>query len=269
MCKRSTDDPLVRMFLDRYKVNLLALPRERAFCGQVYVRDGRRVSSGAQIAGLVEPAVTLPPVFEGERLTALAGELSESVQLNAGLGLLQGFMTAIGAAAVVSSVSASFERSRTARLRFRFDDVTRDSMELNSLANALEGRRFRAQSLLVQPGADYFVTAAVVRSPCVGVVAEDDSSRRVEFGAEVLAVADATAGVTVESSATGELTFRGTTPLAIGLELYQLRYDEREGKLSMRAQDPRDPVKAGKEATPRAAFVAPGDEALLDLNADA
>lgn len=268
MCKRNSDDPLVRMFLDRYKLNLLALPRERAFCGEIYVRQRRRVSSGAALDGLVEPNVTLPPTFEGEQLSALEGELSNSVQFSAGISLLRGFLTAIGAGAILSKLSAHFERGRTAHLRFSFGEVTRDSMNPTGLATALQGRRLVAKNPLVQPNADYFVTAAVVRSPAIGVVAEDERKRRVELGAEALQVAGADTDVALESGANGELTFRGTTPLAIGLELYELRFDE-AGKLSMLAQDPRDPVHAGKEAVPDPAFLDPDGNVLLELADDA
>ena len=264
MCRRSSDDPLVRMFLDRYKINLLAVPRERAFCGQVYVRNGRGVSSGAGLDGLVEPAVSLPQAFEGEPLAALEGELSNGVEIGVGVGLLRGFLTAIGAGAVLSRLSTGFERSSTAQLRFNFRNVSLDSIDPSSLAGALAGRRLVADNPLVQPGNDYFVTAGVVRSTAIGVVAEDSRRRRVELGAELGQVLDADAGVTLESSGNGELTFTGSSPLAIGLELYKLHLDD-AGVLRMTPQDPRDPVQAGREPAPEPELVAPGDEALLEL----
>ena len=264
MCKRRSDDPLVRMFLDRYKINLLAVPRRRAFCGQVYVRNGRGVSSGAGLDGLVVPAVGLPPAVEDE-LAALEGELSNGVEIGAGVGLLRGFLTAIGAGAVLSRLSTGFERSSTAQLRFSFSGVTLDSIDPSSLAGALAGRRLVAANPLVQPGNEYFVTGGVVRSTAISVVAEDSRRRRVELGAELAQVLDADASVTLESGGNGELTFTGAAPLAIGLELYKLHFDD-SGALRMTPQDPRDPVQAGKGPTPEPELVAPDDEALLELD---
>ena len=264
MCKRNTDDPLVRMFLDRYRINLLAVPREGPPCGEIYVRQGRSVSDGAGLAGLLTPAVTLPAVVEGQELTKLDGKLSNGVKVGAGLGLLQGFLTAIGAAAVLSKLSTRFESSKTAELSFSFGGVTRDSMNVNSLAGALAGRRLVESNPLVQPGNEYYVAAGVVRSTAISVVAQDAAKRHVELGAEAAQVLNADVGVTLEEGGNGELTFRGSTPLAIGLQLYKLHFDE-SGALRMTAQDPRDPVHAGREPRPEPVLVAPDEETLLAL----
>jgi hypothetical protein len=267
MCKRTTTDPLVRQFLDRYKLNLLAVPRENARCGQIYLRSGTRVSSAVDVTELLDAPTSLPPQFDDERLGDLAGFLSDGVSLDVGLGLLQGFLTAIGAGAVVSEVSAGYRRADSASLRFRFTRPTRDSIEPGALGSALEGRRFRHTHPLVQPDNEYFITAAVARSRSISVVAEDRRSRTVELGAEVVAAVNAHAGVTLESAATGEVTFEGEVPLAFGLELYELRVDADGQKLSMLPQDSRDALKAGKPAPPPPpVFVAPDDEALLAVD---
>ncbi len=268
MCKRNTTDPLVRMFLDRYKVNLLAVPRQGADCGEVYIRNGRRVSSGVGVTDLLEPAVTLPAAYRGEPLANLSGSFSDAVGVKLGIGLLESFMAAIGVAAVLSKVSALFERTRTSGLRFSFADATRDSIDAASLGLALGGRRLRPDQPLVQPGNEYFVTAAVIRSPSVSVIAEDDRANRVEFGADAVTVLNATAGVNVESGASGQLTFRGDTPLAIGLELYELTVGG-AAVMGLAAQDPGRPVHAGKTPPPQPTFVAPDDDALLALAEDA
>jgi hypothetical protein len=253
------------MFLERYKLNLLAVPRERARCGDVYLRDGARVSSAVDITQLLDESVRLPPQFDGEPLADLAGSLSDGVSLKLGLGLLQGFLVAIGAAAVVSKVSAGYERGRSAKLRFRFAHVTRDSVDPASLSSVLEGRSFRSTQPLLQHASEYFIAAAVVRSPSISVIAEDSRARKVDLGAEVLAAVDGHAGVAFEAAGDGEVTFRGDTPLAIALELYELRYDEALGSFSMRPQAPDDHVRLGKDRTPIPVVVAPGDEALLVL----
>jgi hypothetical protein len=266
ICKRDTGDPLVRMFLDRYKINLLTVPRERVACGDVYIRNGRRVSSGVRVAELVEPAVTLPPVFEGEALADLAGTLSDGVSVDIGFGLLEGFLAAIGAGGVVSKVSAGVERSRTSTLRFRFTEATRDSIDGGALGTMLEGRRLRPTQPLVQEGNDYFVTTAVIRTPSLSLVGEDKKRQRTELGAEVMAIGEGHAGVTVERGDAGEVTFRGRKALAIGVELYELREGGEDGRVTMLPQDSGDPVKAFKERPPKPAFVAPDDEALLALD---
>jgi hypothetical protein len=269
MCKRSTADPLVRKFLDTYKINLLAVPREHARCGQVYLRRDNRVSSAVDITELLDTSVELPPQQDGETLADLSGSLSNRVSLKVGLGVLQGFLAAVGAGAVLSKVSAGYEGSRTTKLQFRFARATRDSIEPGSLASALEGSSFRTTHPLVHPDNQYFITAAVVRSPSISVVAENGRARKVDVGAEVLAAVNATGAVDVESAGSGEVTFNSTVPLAIGLELYELRLDHETGTLSMLPQDLRRALKLGKPVIPSAVFVAPEDEALLELDDDA
>lgn len=267
LCKRDTGDPLLRMFLDRYKINLLAVPREGVACGDVYVRHGRRVSSGIAIRELVEPPIALPPALEGEALADLAGVLSDGVSVDVGFGLLEGFLAAVGAGGLVTKVSAGVERSRTSVLRFRLTGATRDSVNAGALGTMLEGRRLRSTQPLVQAGNDYFVTAAVVRTASLSIAGEDEERQRTRLGAEVMAVGQGEAGVTVERGDAGEVTFRGSKRLAIGVELYELRDRGDDGRVTMLPQDPRDPVRAGRERLrPEAAFVAPDGDALLDLD---
>jgi hypothetical protein len=54
--------------------------------------------------------------------------------------------------------------------------------------------------------------------------------RAIDVEAEAMQLASVSAGVSVERSGQGELTFRGKQNLVFGVELYELLYDTRESR---------------------------------------
>lgn len=48
--KRNSGDPLLRMFLDKYHLNWLSVPREKAEVGDLYVYDSKRASAPGKIS---------------------------------------------------------------------------------------------------------------------------------------------------------------------------------------------------------------------------
>jgi hypothetical protein len=267
MCKRTSSDPLVRLVLDRYRVNLLSVPRRRAECGQVYIRNGRRVSTGVNVRWLVEPDVELPPVYADEPLADLAAARSDAVDAGIGLRLLETFLAALGAGAVATRVGAQYGNRGVARLRFRITGARMDSVDPGSLGLALHGRRLRSDQPLVRKGNEYFIATGVVRAPSISVVAEDERGRIIDVGAEVAPIVDGRAGVSSQVTGDGEVSYAGVEPLAVGLQLCELHLRDGE-RVAMHAQDPEDGVQLAKAIPPRPVFVAPGEDVLLDVAED-
>jgi hypothetical protein len=233
MCKRSDEDPLVRYFVDEYHLNLLTIPREGAAPGDLYVEDKHGVTAPGNVAGLLDPPPELSIRPQREAMAGLAGVLSRDVSYKVGVGLLENFMIALGAAGVVDKLKAGYERQRAARIRFRFERAERESMDIGLLARAIGRSRLDSTSPLVNAGNRYYLVAAVVRTASLAVVAEDDRSSRVDIGADVLTAVSADAGVTARRTTSGEVTYSGDRPLAIGVEVYDLSYDERARKLRL------------------------------------
>jgi hypothetical protein len=267
MCKRSTADPLVRLFLDRYHLNLLPVPRERAACGQLYVKRGRAVSAPGDVRELFEPAVELPPVLPDEVLADIAGTLSEKVTVKVGLSLLESFLVALGAAGVVDKVKAGYQRSSASGARFRFADATRDSMDPLSLGTAFLDRRFIRRHAFVAPENRYYIVGAVVRTPSISILVEDQTSNAVDLGAEAMAVLDAEASVSAERLETGEIRYAGGKRLAIGVELYELRFDEGEQRLEMLTPEDVVDLRRGRPVAPSPVFLGEDDDAMLEFSA--
>jgi hypothetical protein len=263
MCKRKDPaDPLVRRFLKTYNVNLLPLPRRRAFPGELYIQSDRKVkATSGSINEVVEPDVVLPRAFS-EPLPDLSGVASQAVEADLGLGLLANFLVAAGVPpGVVDEVRLGYRRSATARVAFEFSGVTRDSIDPFSIGTALIDHRLKRHPW-VQPDSRYYVAAGFVRAPSISIHAHDGRRHAVELGAGVLTALEGSVAVSTERAGEGVLSYRGDESLAIGVELYELRYDEQDG---FRMGGQRQPVglMRGRDIPPAADFPAEDDEALL------
>lgn len=270
MCKRrqSHRDPLVDLFLRKYKVNLLPLPIETAQCGQLYVQRPAATLGAVpgSIAELVTPAVTLPEPSIGEQLADVAGERSSGVPVKLGLKLLGNFLTALGVPPrLIDNVHAGYEHSVSHTLHFAFRDATRDAMDPFSIGTALIDHRFNAGHPWVGPGNRYFISAGVIRSGSISIDAEDERSDQVDLGLEALKLAGLDASISVQRHESGTMTYGGDKRLAIGVELYDLRFDDAAGKFTMGDGNVAVDLRRGVEVELVPAFPAGDDEALLEV----
>jgi hypothetical protein len=265
MSKRSKPDPLVRTFIDRYHLNLLPIPRARAACGELYVKRAKGIAAPGDARELLEPRVEFPPVFEGEELAELRGTASTSVDARVGLGLLENFLVALGAAGIVDKLKAGYEQKRVRSVQFRLEDATRDAMDPLSLGTALAGRRFRAGHPWVSPENEYYIVAAVVRTPSLSLAAQDDRSNIVDLDADVLKAVSAEGGIDLHHRREGEITYAGATALAIGVELYQIRHDAESDQLEMLPVGPID-LSRGREPPPPPSYLGEDDDIFIDLD---
>jgi hypothetical protein len=226
MCRRDSTDQLVRNFLDHYQVNLLAMPGRRVTCGSVYIKEGKRVTAPGSLADIVEPAIELGQPFHEPDLADLSGTWSGSVTLNAGIGLLRNFLTALGAAGLIDKLQASVQQANVHSIAFRFREVSRDSLVPTSLAAALIGHRLARANPWVRDGNHYFAVAAVLRSRSISIQGRDGNDTATGLGAGVATVADVDLKVRVERESESQVTYTGPDALAIGVELYEVCWDD-------------------------------------------
>jgi hypothetical protein len=245
VCKRSTTDPLFRMFLDRYGLNLLSIPREKAAVGDLYVFDGRRTSAPGNVSYFLDSPVELPSPTKGEHMADVAGEISDGVSLKAGLGFLEGFLAALGAAGVVGNVRAGYEGRKAESLRFHLDDATRDFVDTLQLGRALAGRRLAQDHPMWSESNQYFLVTAVARTRSITVIAKDDRSRAVDVDVDALKVATASTDVSVERSSDVGVTYRGARRLAFGVELLKLSFDPARQSIVLSIPEEGVPVRSG------------------------
>jgi hypothetical protein len=262
MCKRGDDDPLVQHFIDEYRLNLLAIPREGAEPGDLYVRDRHGIAAPGAIASFVTPPPRLPDARRGEVVAGLTGRISRRVSFKIGLGLLQNFLLALGAAGIVDKLRAGYEQGRTASVRFRFDGATRDAVDPGAIGRAVGACALDRSNAFVAEGNRYYLAAAVVRASSLSVIAEDGRERHVDLDADVLQAVSAQAGVEASRTAQGEVTYSGR-PLAIGVEVYEL--EERDGRLRLATVDEALRLRGRPQALTPALIGGLDGDALIDV----
>src|SRR5262245_24040834 len=174
MCNRKTTDPLVRMFLDKYGLNLLSIPRKEVECGDLYVAQGSRVSTPGSMSHLLEPKPTLPAVVSGEVLADLKGLISIGVPADVGLGLMEDLLTSFRASGIVQSLKAGYKSKRVSKIRFQFKTATRDHVDPLALGSAIKECQLDESHPFVVPGNTYFLVAGVVRTRSISVIAADE-----------------------------------------------------------------------------------------------
>jgi hypothetical protein len=265
MCRRDSTDDLVRNFLDHYQVNLLSMPGRRVSCGSVYIKEGKGLTAPGSLSDIVKPAITLDEPYHEPYLADLSGTWSGSVSLNVGIGLLRNFLTALGAAGLIDKLQTSVQQTSVRNIAFRFREVSRDSLSPTSLGAALVGHRL-ARSPWVRDGNQYFAVAAVLRSRSISIQGRDTGDSAADLGVGVATVADVDAKVQVERESQSDVTYSGREALAIGVELYELRWDDGQQEFAfqtpkgplpvrgLREDQPPDPVFIGDDED---AFIAP------------
>jgi hypothetical protein len=232
MSRRNTTDPLVRAFLDTYKVNLLSIPREGVEVGDAYVAtaDGG-MSAPGKLRYLLTPDILMPQISPNEKMTSIAGKRTRALDLSVGLKLLEGFLSAIGVDVVIGKIKAEYQHKRVGKVRFQLKDATRDSVDAFEFGKALIPCRLNAKQPFVQDGNQYYAVVGVLRSRSITVSTEDENSTNIEVDADALKsaiAAEGKIGVTQETS--GDITYEGGVSLAFGVELVEMRYDNEQAK---------------------------------------
>lgn len=224
MCKRkaASRDPLLNVFLEKYHLNLLALPRENADVGDLYVHDGERTGSPGQLAPFLARPFRMPRVARNEAMPSLAGTVSNSVKTELGLGLLEGFLLALGATLPLAEVKAHWTAKGARNLRFKIEDARRDSVDPGQLGLALIDNALSEDHPLYDEKNRYYLVTGVARSKSLTVAFEDEQGKALDLGVDAAGIGTAEAGVGITRGATGEVRFAGRRSLAIGVELYEL-----------------------------------------------
>lgn len=270
MIKRNTNDPLLRIFLDKYNLNLLSIPRENAGVGDLYVYDGKRVSTPGNVMHFLEPPFKMPDIITGEDMADVTGRVSNGISANVGLRLLENFLNAMGAFGIMNKVHASYETKGTKTLKFRFAQATRDYVDVMLVGRELVNYRIMEKHALYGKGYYYYLVTAVVRSPSISIIAEDDNAKFMNIDLEGMKLLESSAGVLAVKSNDGEVTFIGKKSLAFGVELYELIYDAKSETLKIRMPQDAIPMKGQPIlkptfSIPRPAFIG-GTEGDVFIN---
>jgi hypothetical protein len=234
--KNKSKDPLLKLILDKYHLNLLSIPRENASVGDLYVQDTdvQHLSSPGSITNFLEPKFEVPPLKTGETLSDISGVTSSNESGKVGLDLLEGFLNALGSAGLGSKIRGNYEKDSEQSIRFTFTNATRDYVDTALFGSALGGGyKFNTKNALYEDGRRYFVVTGVARSPSISIVSEGDQKQVMNIDVEVKQLVKASGGISIETSGSGQITFKGDKSLAFGVELFELAYNIDKQKFSM------------------------------------
>ncbi|HEX6519037.1 MAG TPA: hypothetical protein VF070_03365 [Streptosporangiaceae bacterium] len=265
MCRRDTTDVLIRKFLDEYQVNLLSMPGRRVRCGSVYIKEGKRITAPGLLSEIVQPELALESPFLEDDLADLSGTWSGSVSLSVGIKLLSNFLNALGAAGLVDKLQASVKETSARNIAFCFKEVSRESLSATGLGTALVGHRLRSSHPWVKKGNRYFAVASVLRSASISIQGRDKQDAAAGLGAGVATIADVNARVQVDRDSDSDVTYRGRDPLAVAVELYELRWDT--GLQELVFLTPRGPLRIlglQEDEPPDPVFVGDNEDAFID-----
>ena len=264
MCRRTTDDPLVKAMLEKYGLNLLSIPRKDGSCGDLYITEGAHVLPPSRLASvMLPPAPDLPKVKRNEKLGDLIGVSSKSVSTDAGFGLFATLLEAFGAAGLLSKIEAKYRQKSVRALRLQLKDAVRDSIDPVILGSRISACKFDGGNPLIDAKKKYYVVVGVVKTRSMAILSDSESKAKIGFAPEdiagIKALCEASAGI--EFDANGTLTYTGSERLAVGVELLELKLDFKGGG-GVGLAAPRGPMPGplrDKTRRPMGAFIGPPD----------
>src|SRR6266542_2945686 len=125
MWSRQTTDPVGKLLFQKYGMHVLSRPRENVSVLQVFAFHNDQFFQSGSLDAFLRTKVERPDIGKDEAQLDIDTTVSDAVSGRLGLNFLPGFLALLGIGAV-NAVSASFEKSQSDSLRFRFGGCTRD-----------------------------------------------------------------------------------------------------------------------------------------------
>jgi hypothetical protein len=272
MCKRSEQDPLIRLLTDRYRLNILRVPRAGIEVGDLLVDDSGDLRRMGAFAKFFDPVLEMPE----SKTAALAPQSSKksgSISWNAAAKPATAFLAALGLTGI-TSLSATLESAQDVSVTFQITGATLENLDAVDLGNELAGRELRRDNALYRADRKFFVAHEVARATGLTLGFQSSSKAGAKLAAGIAQVAEASAGVGVQHASATEIGVTGTTPLVFGLAVLRLTETKEDGALRLDLPKKLQPVRRiPDEAQPvpesRAAleflFGGAEGEALLDI----
>lgn len=125
--KRDTADPLLKAFVDKYKLHVLPIPRNDIFLCDIFIQDKNGMSGSGSIVDFLEPEYENPQIRNGT-VADLSGQLSRNISFDVGIRLLEGFLSAFGIGSIIQTVKVGYQTNGTQYMKFRFTKIQHDTV---------------------------------------------------------------------------------------------------------------------------------------------
>jgi hypothetical protein len=241
MCKRSEQDPLIRLLTDRYRLNILRVPRAGIEVGDLLVDDSGDLRRMGAFAKFFDPVLEMPE----SKTAALAPQSSKksgSISWNAAAKPATAFLAALGLTGV-TSLSATLESAQDVSVTFQITGATLENLDAVDLGNELAARELRRDNALYQADRKFFVAHEVARATGLTLGFQSSSKAGAKLAAGIAQVAEASAGVSVQRASAAEIGVTGTTPLVFGLAVLRLTETKENGALRLDLPKKLQPVR--------------------------
>lgn len=224
--KRNTRDPLMRTFLDKYKLHLLALPSQETLIGQICVYREEDLIGRDSMTLFLEQDYQIPPVTS-TKMGDIEGKLSQAVSIDIGLGLLENFLSSFGIGSVIQKVHLDFQSRSVHTLKFAFDDTLRNTISVVKIAKDLIGKTFAVKENhpLFSETNKYYLVTGEARTTSLSIEARNQNQQTLDFDIEVWKTIDVSGERSIKKLNEDRVVFKGEYSLAFGTELHELNYD--------------------------------------------
>jgi hypothetical protein len=222
------DDPLAKIIMKQYQLNLLSVPRDKASLGDVYIQEGnnRKLSSPSHISSYLDRPIEMPsPTIDEKFGNNISGATSDEIDANIGLEFLEGFLNVLSRDNFGSKIRAYFNEKGAQKMRFNFADATRDSVQPQLLTSELGRYHVKEDSSLSEEGRRYYIVTGLAKSPSISIIAEGNNQKQLDIDAQVAGISDISSDVSVKKAHEGKTVFEGKDRLVFGIELCELEYD--------------------------------------------
>lgn len=234
---RKSDDPLLKIFLEKYGLHLLSIPREDSNVGDLYIQDPniKYLSTAGSIRHFLVPKFEVSDldITVDELMADVVGKVSKDVSGNAGLNFLENFLNNLAMSNIGAKITGSYEGTNKNAITFTFANPRRDSLDPLLLGNRIFKYKFDKSNALYSEDRKFFIVTAIAKSSSITVDFLGDKKNSLDLDIDVLKFADGKGGFKVESSKSGSFTFKGDKNLVFGVELYELVYDKLNKKIKM------------------------------------
>jgi len=234
--KRDTEDPLMKSFVDKYKLHLLPVPRNDIFLCDIFIQDKNGMSGSGSIVDFLEPEYEIPPTRNGT-MADLSGQLSRSVSFDVGVGLLEGFLSAFGIGAIIQNVKVGYKNKGTQYMKFRFTTIQHDTVSAIKAAKNLINHTIVKNHPFYDINNKYYLVTALARTPSISIVAENNNHQTIDIDLTARGIANASIATNIVKSGSGELTYSGKDSLVFGAEVHELSYSADTKNFKMHAMN--------------------------------
>jgi hypothetical protein len=220
MCHRSDKDPLVRVLTDKYRLNILRVPRAGINVGELLIEDSGNLRCMGSFARFFDPPLELPK-SSSQELAPVSGAVSRAISAELAAKPLVAFLTALGLTGI-TALSAELNAARKLNVTFEVSGATLDSIDVVDLGNELGSRQLRRGNALYQPDRQFFVAHAVARATGLVLDFQGEGETGAKLAANVVEVAKGSGKVAVKQTSAAQINVIGSTPLVFGLAVLRL-----------------------------------------------